>query len=58
MMIKIRMLMLAFLFSLLPFTNMALAEEVFEFESCQELLLQSDKDGYYCHGSTRKNTEE
>jgi Bax protein len=45
-MIRIRILMLALLFSLLPFTNMALAEEVFEFESYQQLLTLFDKLGY------------
>lgn len=46
MMIKIRVLLFAFLFSLPPFTNMALADEVFEFESYKELLTLFDKLGY------------
>ena len=27
-------------------------------EQAGRVLLQFDKDGHYCHGSTRKNTEE
>jgi len=39
MMIGIRMQMLVFLFTLLPFTNVVLAEEVFEFNSYKDLMV-------------------
>jgi len=46
MMSGIRIQMLVFLFSLAPFINVALAEEVFEFESYKELMIYFQELGY------------
>jgi Bax protein len=42
----VKNLLCALLFALLPFTNLALAEEVFEFESYQDLVPLFEKLGY------------
>ena len=44
--IGIRIQMLVFLFALLPFTNVALAEEVFEFNSYKDLMIYFQELGY------------
>ena len=56
--IGFRIQMLVFLFTLLPFTNVALAEEVFEFDSYKDLMIYFQELGYTEESWDAGNGEE